>query len=318
MNTPRSQMPHTAHQTLHLGLIGYPLGHSLSPLLHQTALYACGLAGEYRLYPVRPFPDCAPELERLLARMRTGEIHGLNVTIPYKQSVLRYLDELTPAGSAIGAVNTIYMVDSRLVGDNTDAPAFMTDLYKKMGRSGSSRSAIILGAGGSARAVAFALLGNGWQVTVAARRLSQARELVESFPPHASGLYESAELQAIQLSQFSLRDTGSRFSFLDAPTLLIVNTTPAGMTPHTDACSWPVDLPIPRDAFVYDLVYNPPETKLMQIARSQGIPATSGLGMLVEQAALAFEIWTGYPASRAAMHAAVSARNESNSGTNNG
>lgn len=99
------------------------------------------------------------------------------------------------------------------------------------------------------------------------------------------------------------------FSILDSPHPLIVNTTPVGMAPHSDACPWPVDLPFPAGAFVYDLVYNPPETKLMRLARSQEVPAASGLGMLVEQAALAFEIWTGYPAPRAVMHAAVCDQN---------
>ena len=118
---------------MHLGLIGYPLGHSLSPTIHTAALKACGLEGDYSLFPVEP--DDIPGLEKLLSRLRTGELRGLNVTIPHKQNVIQFLDELTPRAGTIGAVNTIYFREGRLTGDNTDAPGFLSDLYRFLARN---------------------------------------------------------------------------------------------------------------------------------------------------------------------------------------
>lgn len=111
-----------------LGLIGYPLSHSLSPQIHTAALKSCGLAGDYSLFPI--LPEDKQELHDLLTRLRTGELHGLNVTVPHKQTVIEFLDELTPTAQAIGAVNTIYLRDNKLIGDNTDAAGFSSDLNK--------------------------------------------------------------------------------------------------------------------------------------------------------------------------------------------
>ena len=108
-------------KTYSLGLIGYPLGHSLSPQIHGAALHALGISGEYSLYPVAPFPEGKKELAALLDQVKNDVIRGLNVTIPHKQNVMPMLDELTPAAQAIGAVNTIFVQDGRLIGDNTDA-----------------------------------------------------------------------------------------------------------------------------------------------------------------------------------------------------
>jgi len=299
---------------LNLGLTGYPLDHSLSPVLHQAALSACGLAGQYRLYPIPPMPSGAAEMGALLAQVRTGALHGLNVTIPHKQPVMGFLDELTPAAAAIGAVNTVYRAASRLVGENTDAPGFISDLHTQVGVQVGQHAAIVLGAGGSARGIVYALLVEGCQIVVAARRFSQALELVESFSALSSspGQPFATQLQAIELNPSRLRLALSRFSALDSRNLLIINTTPVGMAPNSDACPWPVGTPFPPNTLVYDLVYNPSDTRLVKLARSQGIPAASGLGMLVEQAALAFEIWAGCHASRAAMRAALTNRNNTN------
>ena len=266
------------------GLIGYPLGHSLSPRIHSAALQSCGLDGNYALFPVHP--DNKQELGDLLACVRNGEITGLNVTIPHKQNVIELLDELTPTAQAIGAVNTIYMRDGKLIGDNTDAPGFLTDLKKTLNVSSSRShpSALILGAGGSARAVVYALLNDGWEVTIAARRIEQAERLVVSFMKHKLRI-TNYELSKIDLSNITL----------------LVNTTPVGMTPNTDQSPWPENLPFPPHAAIYDLVYNPRETKLVRDACAQVRPAATGLGMLIEQAALAFEIWTGHHPSRQAM-----------------
>lgn len=280
----------------HLGLIGYPLGHSISPKIHTAALQACGFQGDYSLFPIHP--DDKQGLKDLLARIRSGEITGLNVTIPHKQNVIELMDDLTPTAEAIGAVNTIHLREGKLIGDNTDAAGFLADLKKNMAESPSpkmgeglgvrEKSALVLGAGGSARAVVYALLTDGWDVTVSARRIEQAQELVSQFKNA-----DAAELnvKTFQLSNFQL----------------IINTTPLGMTPNIDQSPLPENLSLPSNAFVYDLIYNPRETKFVRGARSQGLRATTGLGMLIEQAALSFEVWTGHTPPRDVLFESVRA-----------
>ncbi|MDD2921998.1 MAG: shikimate dehydrogenase [Anaerolineales bacterium] len=260
--------------SFHLGLIGYPLGHSLSPKIHSAALKACGLQGDYSLFPIRP--DDHQGLNDLLARVRAGEIHGLNVTIPHKQNVIPLLDELTATAKSIGAVNTIYLRENKLIGDNTDAQGFLSDLKKNFDFSSFilQPSALILGAGGSARSVVFALLNDGWSVTITARRLQQSQQLINTF------------------AGYKLQVTG--YEDLRPSTFdLLVNATPLGMTPNIETSPLPENAILNKAAVIYDLVYNPRETKLVKDARAQGCSATTGLGMLIEQAALAFELWTG-------------------------
>ena len=271
-----------------LGLIGYPLGHSLSPKIHTAALAASGLEGNYSLFPIPP--EDKQGLSNLLTRVRSGEINGLNVTIPHKQNVIEFMDELTPTAQAIGAVNTIYMRENKLIGDNTDAPGFLADLKQVMNTAQSSienrKSAIVFGAGGSARAVVYALVNDGWNVTLAARRIEQAQQLANSIDHYQLTIVNYLDLQP---STFNL----------------LVNTTPLGMTPNTETSPLPENTVLSKNTFVYDLVYNPRETKLVRDARAQGLNASTGLGMLIEQAALAFEKWTGVSADRSAMQQAV-------------
>jgi shikimate dehydrogenase len=271
-----------------LGLIGFPLGHSLSPRIQAAALQSCGLVGSYSLLPIHP--DDKQSLEDLLSQVRSGEIHGLNVTIPHKQNVIPFLDELTPTADAIGAVNTIYFRSNILMGDNTDASGFLADLRLLVDSSAfrSQPSALVLGAGGSARAVIYALINEGWNIIMAARRPEQAEQLAGYFGPHELEI-ANYDLSRIDLSNISL----------------VINTTPLGMTPNIAQSPWPENLPFPENAAIYDLVYNPRQTKLVKDARAQGLSATTGLGMLIEQAALAFEIWTGYHPSRDVMRASV-------------
>lgn len=278
----------------HLGLIGYPLAHSLSPAIHAAALSTCGLEGDYSLFPIAP--DDKHGLKDLLTRLRAGELHGLNVTIPHKQNVIELLDELTPTAKSIGAVNTIYTRDDKLIGDNTDAAGFLADLKRfvnmETGKQVNTEtgkhvntetstqvdeSALVLGAGGSARAIVYALLEDGWKVTIAARRIEQAQELANSFPNYQLLITPISNLQS-PVSSLSL----------------IVNTTPLGMTPNVEASPLPENITLSPRTMIYDLVYNPGETKLVREARQQGLQATTGLGMLIEQAALSFEIWTGH------------------------
>jgi len=276
-----------------LGLIGYPLGHSLSPKIHAAALRACDLTGDYSLFPIHP--DDAQGLKDLLARVRADEIHGLNVTIPHKQNVIPLLDELTDVAKAIGAVNTIYLRDNKLIGHNTDAQGFLTDLKRTTNSAFRiPHSALVLGAGGSARAVVYALLNDGWNVTLASRRVEQAQQLAASFPNYQLPITNYADLRRFDGAQ-------RKPSTFD----LLVNTTPVGMSPRVNESPLPENFSLPQGVIIYDLVYNPRETKLVKDARAQGLSATTGLGMLVEQAALAFEIWIGRTPPRDVLFAAV-------------
>jgi shikimate dehydrogenase len=263
-------------QTFKLGLIGYPVSHSLSPKIQSAALAACGLQGDYSLFPIHP--DDKQGLKDLLARVRSCEITGLNVTIPQKQDVVPLLDELTPTAQVIGAVNVIYRRENKLIGENTDAVGFLTDLKKFLKGQGlavKERSALVLGAGGSARSVVYALLHDGWQVTIAARRIEQAQVLAQ-------------QLNASDATEWNVQ------TFERLNVQLIVNTTPLGMSPNIDQSPVPGTIDLPKAISIYDLVYNPRETKLVRDARAQGLQATTGLGMLIEQAALGFELWTGH------------------------
>ena len=264
-----------------LGLIGYPVGHSLSPKIQNAALKASGLEGDYSLFPVAP--DDMQALKNLVESVRSGEMTGFNVTIPHKQNVIPFMDEITPIAQSIGAVNIIYRRGDKLIGDNTDAPGFLADLKRflttvpdgddKTLRHG-DLNALVLGAGGSARAVLYALMKDGWQVSLASRRPEQAGQLALIFP----GIHiREYNLPTFQLSNFQL----------------IINTTPIGMTPDIDQSPLPENTVLSKQTKIYDLVYNPRETKLVQDARAQGLQATTGLGMLIEQAALGFTLWTG-------------------------
>jgi shikimate dehydrogenase len=278
-----------------LGLIGYPLEHSLSPPIHTAALEALDLNGEYLLYLIPPSTEGARKLEGLMSQLRSGQVHGLNVTIPHKQAVIPFMDDLTPTARSIGAVNTIFIKDKRLIGDNTDVPGFLADLdrFASVGAepfSKNPQTAIVLGAGGAARAVVYALTERGWNITIAARKVEQALRMINSFQQSTVG----GHLSVIKLDEASLKNVKKNSS-------LIINTTPLGMFPHVGTSPWPEGLRFPTGAIIYDLVYNPPKTVIVRKAEEAGLMATTGLGMLVEQAALAFERWTGHTAPRDAM-----------------
>jgi shikimate dehydrogenase len=274
-----------------LGLIGWPVEHSLSPVIHTAALHACGLKGKYELFPVLPLLDGKQDLEEIFQRMRNGEIQGINITIPHKQNVIPLLDSLTPVAHKIGAVNTVCLENGKLIGDNTDADGFLNDLKQNISQIPSEKTALVLGAGGSSRAVTYALSRDGWQVNVAARRLDQAQSLADDLSEN-----QQFDLSAIHLDPKVL---------MKLQPGLIVNTTPVGMTPNTTESPWLKEISFPIGCFIYDLVYNPKETLFVRQAREAGLEASNGLGMLLEQAALAFERWTGNPAPRLAMEEAV-------------
>ena len=298
--------------TFALGLTGWPLTYSLSPAIHTAALNALHLEGEYRLFPVPPLPAGREAMLNLLERLRSGELEGLNVTIPHKQVVLECLDELTPLVKAVGAANLIYRRGMRLVGDNTDVIGFLADLKRVAPSLPLSRRqaaavrphVLILGAGGAARAAAYGLAGLGWRVTIAARRIEQAAKLADDLcnstrPAQANAIYLTARAD-LHPSIFDLAPGLNLITGLD----LVVNATPAGMLSHEDENAWPEALPLPGGAFIYDMVYVPRETAMVRRARSAGLGAANGSGMLVEQAAAAFELWTGRKAPRGVMRRA--------------
>lgn len=272
-----------------LGLIGYPVGQSLSPALHLAALQHAGLSGDYRLFPIPPFPEGEFKMAALLEKIKAGTLDGVNVTIPHKQTVIPFLDELSETAQAIGAVNTISRSGDKLAGDNTDAPGFLIDLNLFLDSCAMDiveKYALILGAGGSARAVCYTLRQDGWKVTIASRRIEQGEKLRTELDAQTAISLNKKEMAGVHPD-------------------LIVNTTPVGMYPRENSSPWPEGLPFPKHAAVYDLVYKPADTQFIQRARTQGLPAVNGLGMLVEQARLAFQIWTGQPVDREVMLPAI-------------
>jgi shikimate dehydrogenase len=284
------------------GLIGWPVSHSLSPAMHNAAAAALGIDWVYLPLPVRP-----ADLEAAVRGLSALGFAGVNVTIPHKKTVVAYLDELDNTAQAIGAVNTILVQPGderiRLTGYNTDAAGFLADLAKH-GVDITGRDCLILGAGGSARAVAYALATEGGRVQVLARREKQARQLVADLAPHLFTKKLPDRPVPVPLKARSLPELP--LAAHQTTAALIVNTTPVGMPPDLDQSIWPDGLVFPAGAFVYDLVYNPAETKLIRQALSSGCRATNGLGMLVHQGALSFQLWTGHKPDVSRMTAAIS------------
>lgn len=275
-----------------VGLLGYPLSHSVSPAMHNAAFAALELPGLYELLETP-----AEGLPAMVARLRQDEWLGANVTIPHKTHVMRLLDEIDLSAAGIGAINTIVRNEERLIGYNTDVTGFQIDL-RNHGVEIDGDKVIILGSGGAARAVTAALIPNGARIQFITPLVDEAQQLIDDLATPSD-----ADAQILPWEDES---------FISAHGRLLVNATPVGMSPDIEACPWPDDIPLPAAAFVYDLVYNPAETKLMRRARTEGLGGGSGLGMLVEQGALAFELWTGVTPSRqvmaAAAHAALEGR----------
>lgn len=245
--------------------------HSVSPAMHNAAFEALGLPWRYTLIPTAP-----DRLEQEVANLRGGGFRGVNVTVPHKQSVMPYLDEITEAARAIGAVNTIVVEGGRLIGHNTDADGFWRAL-REAGYEPAGKRALVLGAGGAARAVVYALGRGGSRVSIWNRTAARASSL-------------TLDMQRVNV----IPSVVARLSDLEPGNVdLLVNTTPIGMWPQEDASPWPSTLPIPAHWTVFDLIYNPVETRLLARAAAAGARAIGGLAMLVHQGALAFELWTG-------------------------
>jgi len=291
-------------------LLGHPVGHSISPAIQGAAFDEMGLDWTYEAIDIAPY-----ELSEAIEGLRSGNWHGANVTIPHKQAVLPMLDDLAESASHTSTVNTIVRNENRLVGHNTDLPAFMNDLggyfdltpgtrpdidlgadkNHRVARLDAQRpgTGLILGAGGAARSVVFGLAQRGLNLRIIARTIRSAQALADDVLRSYS-----VEVDALQWKDESFAEAGRDCA-------LIVNATPVGMLPHGRETPWPSGISLPKNAFVYDLVYTPSETLLLHDARLAGLSAASGAGMLVEQGALSFELWTGIHAPRRTMRAAL-------------
>ena len=275
-----------------LGVIGSPIGHSVSPVFQQAALDHAGINATYLAYDVAD-----QDLTAFMQGLREPGVLGINITTPHKGAVIPFLDEMDDWATAAGAVNTIVCRDGRLTGHNTDGGGFLRALRDEAGFSPEGRRALVLGAGGSARAVVLALSrSNVTGLTVANRTLSKAQTLAEL--AQQNGVAASA----IGLGQDSLTPAAQEAD-------LIVNCTSLGMTRGPDESGAPLRRDqIPPSALVNDLVYNPKETPLLREAEAAGARTLGGIYMLVYQGANAFEMWTGTPAPVAIMlEAAVAA-----------
>ena len=270
--------PEISGATAIAGIIGWPVEASLSPRIHNAAFAATRLDWVYVAFPVRP-----GEVVTAIKGMRALGVRGLNVTMPHKQEVIPALDELAPEAERAGAVNTIVADGERLIGTNTDGAGFLRFLEQDAGVDAKGLRVAIVGAGGSARALALALADRGAEVTVAARRIEQAEAIAAKAP---------------KTVRAALLDPGTVAKDTD----LVVNATPVGR----DGSEIPIDASsLGERHTVVDLIYHPEATPLVRGARENGAKAFNGIGMLVHQAALSFEIWTGVVAPIDAMRAAV-------------
>lgn len=257
------------------GVIGHPVGHSLSPLMHNTAFGEAGINGVYLAFSVT-------ELAGAVSGVRALSIRGLSVTIPHKEAVVPLLDALDPLAERIGAVNTIHNREGRLIGYNTDASGALSALSEVVDIAGTDVA--VLGAGGAARAVGFALRDAGGRVTILNRSAGKgeglAADIGASFHP---------------LAGFRGDDYG-----------VVINTTPLGMHPHVEEMPIP-EKEIKEDTVIMDIVYNPLRTRLLTAAESRGARTIDGLAMFVRQGAAQFELWTGKKAPVGLMERAVRA-----------
>lgn len=260
-----------------VGIIGYPLGHSISPAMHNAAFKKLKLDWEYEPFEVNP-----KDLEEALKGMRALHIAGFNVTIPHKETIIPLIDEVTKNARIIGAVNTIVNQEGRLVGYNTDGAGFIESLKGDAKFDPKGKDVVLLGAGGAARAVSVMLAeAKAKSLIIADIDGEKAKSLSEYI-----GSYFDIKCNFVEPNSHELQ-----LAIDDAD--LLVNSTPIGMHPNDKASPLEKGIKLHKILTVYDLVYNPSETKLLKGAKAAGAKTCSGLGMLVRQGALALTLWTG-------------------------
>ena len=264
-----------------LGVLGWPLEHSLSPVIHHAAFRRLDLDWVYLPFPVEP-----ESLGDAITGLRALGAVGANVTMPHKETVIEHVDDLSGDARSIGAVNTIQRLGDRLIGHNTDVDGFASFMSDDAGLDVSDSNCLVLGAGGAARAVVCALARMGAEaIAVAARRTDQSEQVVALSP---------------RTERVEWTDATNRILEFD----LVVNATPVGMQGEELLA----DAAFREGQAVVDLIYDPPMTPLVERARHAGAAGWGGLGMLVHQAAASLRIWSGQEApleamSVAAMHA---------------
>lgn len=269
-------------RTKKLGILGWPVGHSLSPLMQNAAFESLHLDYVYIPLPVQP-----ENLAQAVAGLKAMEFIGANVTIPHKVTIMPYLDEIDSSAQLVGAVNTIVIKNGKSIGYNTDAQGFIQSLIAK-NVTIVDKTAAILGAGGAAKAVVSGLIQHGiHQIIIGARNPIKAQEFINGFP----------YVTNITSCDWHEDIFNSRIKHCD----ILINCTPIGMS--ADKKEEP---PIPWDnlninTVVCDLIYNPPITQFLKSAQTRGHKIINGAGMLLEQGVLAFEIWTGKSGSRQIM-----------------
>lgn len=259
-----------------LGVIGHPVEHTFSPVMHNAALKAMGMNSVYLAFHVLP-----EFLREAVAGMRALQVRGLNVTVPHKLGVVEWLDEISAEARAIGAVNTIDNRDGRLKGYNTDAFGAMESLRRQGGLEELPPLVVLLGAGGAARAILYGLLQQNEveEILVLNRTVEKAEGLARDLDPGGRRVRVGA-LEPGQ--QARIRDAG-----------LLINSTSVGMHPHEGVSPLVGRGSLRAGMVVLDIVYNPLRTRLMEEAEAAKGRALNGLGMLVYQGARSFEIWTG-------------------------
>lgn len=272
--------------TKNLGVMGWPIAHSLSPVLQNAAIEEAGLDYVYISLPVPP-----EKLKEAVAGLRAMQFTGWNVTIPHKQAIMAELDAVDEDARIIGAVNTVVNRDGHLTGYNTDCIGFMQPLAQQ-GFLPKGKEATILGAGGAARAVIWGLLrAKVKRITLGVRNPAKAARLAEEFAAYG-------EIQVLHWED-------SAFAEHLAVTDLLVNTTPLGMYPHVEGMP-PVDwTKLKKDALVYDIIYTPERTRFLSEAQAHGHATINGEGMLAGQGAAAFTLWTGVAPDLALMKRAL-------------
>lgn len=267
-----------------LFVIGDPVAHSLSPLLHQTMLDQTGTAYRYDVRTVRP-----EELPAFVRWAKDGGCAGFNVTMPHKEAILPLLDEVDTTAASCGAVNTVCIREGRAIGHNTDGTGFLDSLAGQ-GFYPQGRTVLLLGAGGAAKAVGHALATAGaGRIIVCARRLERAAALAAQLPGCGEG---------IVLAQDAIQQAAAACD-------LLVNATPLGMAGSPAFARLDFLQAMPPHAVVYDLVYHPRRTALLEAAARQGLRTVGGIDLLIRQAVRAFTFFTGETPDTAALYDAL-------------
>ena len=273
------------------GVIGYPLGHSLSPAILQAAFDAAGVGAQYETWETEP-----DQLEGRLNALRGDDFLGANVTIPHKEAVVPYLDRLDETAQLVGAVNTIWNESGQLVGYNTDVAGFARAQRDDAGFDPKGKRAGIIGAGGAARAVGLALVRGGASIVLFVGRTPKRLDRV---------VVDLRKLESTGTTVTWTHWGDGTFMTVLPSCELLVNCTPVGTKGSDSEGQSPIDAQwLPKSGVVFDVVYNPPETQLLAAAKARGLKPVSGLGMLVYQAAESFRLWTGQEASVGKMLAA--------------